>query len=329
MKFCSQCGSQQDDNAVFCNECGNSFSGAPIPPQPTQPQFNQPQQFQPPQFSQPQPQQFQQPQPQFAQAGVQGTAAAQKGSKKKLIIIISAIAAVVAVTLLVLFLFVFKSRDDYIVGTWQEVKENGNGGYSRFYKDGTVDLTIGKDIKATYKIDGDTLIITRESISQSYDIVELTNDKMTLKQTYNGTTVTVNFTKVDGEKAEKEATDKADLKTANSNAKLIFTTLFNKSSDRIADGESVSAVRTNGVVSVESLKDSSNQLLKAVYEALEGNETAYGYVYINFDPNNDNSNGNYVQWSGSESGGLIGQYPTPAKTAEESQKITFGERYAD
>ncbi len=321
MKICSQCGSQQDDDAVFCNKCGYSFNNSVITPQP--PQY-QPPQYQPqPQFAQ---QQFQ---PQFAQAGVQNSPPVSNASKKKLIIVICAITAAIVITLLILFLFVFKSKKDLIIGTWQEIKENGSGSYTRFYKDGTVDLTVGTDNKAMYTIDGDALIFTKNSTSIKYDIVELTSDKMTLKMTYNEKAAEVNFKKIDDEKAEKEVISKAYLKTANSNAKLVFTSMYNKASDIIADGERVAAVKMNGAVSVDSLKDSSDPLLKAVYEALEGNETAYGYVYIHFDPDQDNSDNNFVQWSDSESGGLIGQYPTPAKTAEEAQGITFGEKHTN
>jgi hypothetical protein len=148
----------------------------------------------------------------------------QGGSRKKLIIIISAIAAAVAVVLLILFLFVFKSKKDLIVGTWQE---NGkSGSYTRFNKDGTVELVLGNDqTKAVYKIDGDTLIITRDSISMNYKIDELTEDKMTLSAVAVGKTNSVSFTKVNEDVAVKSYTEKSKLKTANTNAKLVFTTI--------------------------------------------------------------------------------------------------------
>ena len=249
-----------------------------------------------------------------------------KGSKKTAIIIIGALAALIGITLLILFLFVFKSKKDLIVGTWQEIKEGGGGDYTRFYKNGTADLTVGKNMKATYRIDGDTLVLTRNSVSQDYTIVELTKDRMTLKRTYNGRTMEVSFKKVDNNRANKTAS-KADLKEANANAKLVYTTLNTVAAAKIADGSRVNALKT-GPVSVESLKGSSDPLKAAVYEALSDNGSEKGYVYIDYDPNTDYySNRNFVQWSDSKDGGVIGQYPDPIKTQEESDSAVLGEKY--
>lgn len=326
MKICSQCGSQQQDDAAFCNKCGSSFNNAVIPPQQVQNAFAQPQQqsVQSQQFNQmPQPQIYQY-QPQYAQAGAPGAIAAQNGSRKKLIIIISAIAAAVAVVLLILFLFVFKSKKDLIVGTWAE--DGKNGSYTRFNKDGTVELELGNDkSKAVYKIDGDSLIITRDSISMNYKIDELTADKLRMSASSELKAISVSFTKVNDDDAIKSYTEKSKLKTANSNAKLVFRTINNEAADCIADGESVAAVHTGGVVAVADLKDSSDPLLNAVYKALRDNGEELGYVYIDFDMSGHDSSG-FVQWSASESGGLIGQYPNPVKTVEESKEMTFGQK---
>ena len=228
----------------------------------------------------------------------------------------------IGITLLILFLFVFKSKKDLIIGTWQEVKENGNGSYTKFNKDDTVDLFIGQDRKATYKIDGDTLIISLDSISQSYIIDELTSDKLVLKQTYNGKTEEVTFKKVDDSQAVQTTNDKAALKTANTNAKLIFTTCNNKASDIIADGDSVDKLEYSGPVS-----GLSGVLGNAVKDALKDNGADGGYVYIYFDPLADyDSDDSFAQWSASEDG-IIGQYPTPPKTVDEAKKISFGEKY--
>ena len=228
----------------------------------------------------------------------------------------------IGITLLILFLFVFKSKKDLIIGTWQEVKENGNGSYTKFNKDDTVDLFIGQDRKATYKIDGDTLIISLDSISQSYIIDELTSDKLVLKQTYNGKTEEVTFKKVDDTQAVQTTNDKAALKTANSNAKLIYVTCNNEASDLIADGERVDKLVYSGPVS-----GLTGVLGNAVKQALKGNDADSGYVYIYFDPNADyNSDKNFAQWSASEDG-IIGQYPNQPKTVDDAKKVTFGEKY--
>ena len=328
MKNCTKCGSPQDDNALFCNKCGAALTNAVIPPQP---QFQQPQ----PQFQQLQ-QQFQQA-PQFGAAPqMQGgygqfpagapVQQAQGKSKKKLIIIICAVAAVIAITLLVLFLFVFKSNKELIVGTWQEIKSDGSGKYTRFYKNGTVDLVVGRDTKASYSVDGNKLVISNYGKSMTYTITELTKDNMTFTYTTGSTTREVRFKKVDNNRANKTAS-KASLEEANSNAKLVYTTLNTVAAAKIADGSRVNALKT-GPVSVESLKGSSDPLKAAVYEALSDNGSEKGYVYIDYDPNTDYySNSNFVQWSDSKDGGVIGQYPDPIKTQEESDSAVLGEKY--
>lgn len=334
--ICSKCGSQIPDNSSFCNVCGaviDNAAPAGIIPDIRQ-SFQQGGQVQPNGFAgfdanaQMQNMNYAaQPQMPDDPMGAQAAGMpvqSQGGSRKKLIIIISAIAAAVAVVLLMLFLFVFKSKKDLIVGTWQE---NGkSGSYTRFNKDGTVELVLGKDqTKSVYEIDGDSLIIKRENISMNYKIDELTEDKMTLSAVAGGKTNSVSFTKVNEDAAVKSYTEKSKLKTANSNAKLVFTTINNEAADRIADGERVEAVHTGGAVAVADLEDSSDPLLKAVYNALKDNGGEKGYVYIEFDPNDYESTG-FVQWSASESGGLIGQYPNPAKTVEESEGMTFGQK---
>ncbi|MBQ8120465.1 MAG: zinc-ribbon domain-containing protein [Ruminococcus sp.] len=333
--ICSKCGSQIPDNSSFCNVCGAVIdNAAPVGIIPDIRQsFQQGGQVQPNGFAGFDPNAQMQnmnyaAQPQMPDNPMGAQAAgmpvqSQGGDRKKLIIIISAIAAAVAVVLLILFLFVFKSKKDLIVGTWQESR---NGKYTRFNKDGTVELELGNDqTKAVYEIDGDSLIIKRDSISLNYKIEELTEDKMTLSASAGLQTESVSFTKVNEDAAVKSYTEKSKLKTANSNAKLVYTTINIEAADRIADGESVAAVHTDDAVAVADLEDSSDPLLKAVYNALKDNGGEKGYVYIEFDPNDYESTG-FVQWSASESGGLIGQYPSPVKTVEESEGMTFGQK---
>ena len=324
MKNCAKCGSPQDDNAVFCNKCGTPMTNdVPIIPE-QQPQFRAaPQMQDAPQFQQA-PQFGAAPQMQGGYGQLPAGAPVQQAqgkSKKKLIIIICAVAAVIAITLLVLFLFVFKSKKDLIVGTWEDDKHSGS--YTRFNKYGTMEFEAGNDqTKADYKIDGDNLIITRGSISINYTIEELTKDKMKISTTSGSQTDSVSFTKVDDD-AVKSGMTKADLKTANSNAKLVFTSVNNKASDLVADGESVKTIKTDGAVPVESFKDSSDPLEKAVYEALCDYGDEMGYVCIYFDPNTRDAE-NFAQWSAKESGELIGQFPNPPKDVDTAKDINFG-----
>ena len=346
MKICNKCAAQLDDNAAFCDNCGEPLDPQPVLSdqpfqftQPQQPQFDQPPQFyQTPQFDQaPQlnhPTQFSQPQqfaqPQFAQQGAAPyNAPVQKGSSKKLIIIIAAVVAVIAITILVLFLFVFKSKKDLIIGTWQEVKENGRGSYTRFNKDGTMEYDLNSSLKATYKIDGKNLIVSIDSLSESYEIVKLTDDEMVLTRRINGKNVEVKFKKL-SEDDEKNVTDeyvlKSKLKTANANAKLVFTTVNNKVADLVADGEHVDDIKTVGAVSVESLKDSNNPVLKAVYDALKDNGEGLGYVYIEYYVYDDGGTECFAQWSETEDGALLGQFPNPPKYVANARNGTFGKK---
>lgn len=112
------------------------------------------------------------------------------------------------------------------------------------------------------------------------------------------------------------------LKTANSNAKLIFAALDKGVEERHADMEVAPPVKTSKAVSVDSFKNSSNKLEAAVYDALEDSDNK-GYAYIDYDGENE-SYSSFVQWSESESSSVIGQYPNEAKTYEKALEIKFG-----
>ena len=116
-----------------------------------------------------------------------------------------------------------------------------------------------------------------------------------------------------------ENKDQEALKTANSNAKLVFTTLNNTASDLIADGESVEALKYKGTV--DGL---SGTLGEAVKKALGENGAGNGYVYIDYDPSKDE--GQFAQWSEAETGAVVGQYPDPPKSVEEAKSVYPGER---
>lgn len=110
---------------------------------------------------------------------------------------------------------------------------------------------------------------------------------------------------------------------ANSNAKLAFTTVNNNGANLIADGVEVSKVKTEGKVSVESLKDSTNPILKAVYNSFAELGEPYGYVYIEWDPADDAEECCYAQWSEDSTGTYIGQFPDEI-TALNWSTVQFG-----
>ena len=109
---------------------------------------------------------------------------------------------------------------------------------------------------------------------------------------------------------------KARLKTANANAKLIFTTCNNEASDLIADGDTVNVVSYSWQ-KVSGLND-KDPLQKAVKVALRDNGSgdSLGYCAIEFDPSvseTSTTSSNVALWSSSSDGLVTGRYPEPIK----------------
>ena len=110
---------------------------------------------------------------------------------------------------------------------------------------------------------------------------------------------------------------KSKLKTANSNAKLVFTTVNNEAADMLVEGTSVTgSASQSGAVEVKSLQntntDAKSKLANAVYNALKDNGDGAGYcLYIV----NADGSVNFAQWcdvnSSSTEKGVLGQYPNP------------------
>ena len=98
---------------------------------------------------------------------------------------------------------------------------------------------------------------------------------------------------------------KAKLKSANSNAKLVFTTANNKAADIIADGgDADDIVGFRGTPAA----DASNPLKDAVYKALKDNGDGIGQCMYAVDATTKDVIG--AQWT-KGSGNHVGQYPNP------------------
>ena len=113
---------------------------------------------------------------------------------------------------------------------------------------------------------------------------------------------------------------KARLKTANANAKLIFTTCNNQAADLIADGETVKALNYSWN-KVSGL--GTDALSTAVKQALRDNGTETGYCQISFNPavsDSETSTSNKAFWSSSEDGLITGRYPDPVKKVGDAGK---------
>ena len=92
---------------------------------------------------------------------------------------------------------------------------------------------------------------------------------------------------------------KSKLKSANSNAKLVFTTVNNQAADLVVEGTVV---------------NDSDALKKAVYDALKDNGDGAGACAYSIDTS---GNVEWAQWANTVSGDaptgavMVGQYPDP------------------
>lgn len=127
---------------------------------------------------------------------------------------------------------------------------------------------------------------------------------------------------------------KSKLKTANSNAKLVFTTVNNEAADMLVEGTSVTNTASqSGAVEVKSLQntntDAKSKLANAVYNALKDNGDGAGYcLYIV----NADGSVNFAQWcdvnsSSTTAKGVLGQYPNPCKDADKANKAFSSTAY--
>lgn len=126
---------------------------------------------------------------------------------------------------------------------------------------------------------------------------------------------------------------KSKLKTANSNAKLVFTTVNNEAADMLVEDTSVTgSASQSGAVEVKSLQntntDAKSKLANAVYNALKDNGDGAGYcLYIV----NADGSVNFAQWcdvnSSSTAKGVLGQYPNPCKDADKANKAFSSTAY--
>lgn len=122
---------------------------------------------------------------------------------------------------------------------------------------------------------------------------------------------------------------KSKLKTANSNAKLVFTTVNNEAADMLVEGTSVTADASMKTASSKGNKIKENfggtddtakaKLASAVWNALKDNGDGAGYcVYVL----GDDGNVTFAQWSDVENptGGVLGQYPNPCSKPDNANQ---------
>ena len=262
---------------------------------------------------------------------------------KKSIIIICIVVGIVLIGLSVFLIMHLNSYKNKIPGVWKREIEQSDSdtslySFDNIYWEFTSDNYLYYDFKyktyyyedsdphKKFEINDDILSIISyyklasgeydSYVSIKYRITKLTNNEMEL-QVLDSPTDIIRFTKIETNKIEKEKENQKFIAT-NSNAYRIYIYLVGATADYGYDKYS-----TNGVVSIESLKDSDNALAQEVYKACRDMDTG-GYCYIKYD--SSDYDGNFVQWSESESGTIVGQYPNPPKSYDEAAKITLGKK---
>ena len=118
---------------------------------------------------------------------------------------------------------------------------------------------------------------------------------------------------------------KSKLKSANSNAKLVFTTVNNQAADLVVEGTVVNdsnSVTTAAVISDWSSE--SDALKKAVYDALKDNGAGAGACAYSIDTS---GNVKWAQWANTVNGAaptgavMLGQYPDPETDPDATHAI--------
>lgn len=109
---------------------------------------------------------------------------------------------------------------------------------------------------------------------------------------------------------------KSKLKTANSNAKLVFTTVNNELADKVVDGDFTGIVSqlttTEAGAKVSSWGASGvTDIRNSVYKALKDNGDGAGYATWEI----TNNEVKWAQWSDNVTGSVLGQYPDPCSNA--------------
>ena len=116
---------------------------------------------------------------------------------------------------------------------------------------------------------------------------------------------------------------KARLKTANSNAKLVFTTINNKCADLVSDGKVCKGL-TLGVTEAKTLSGAGD-VEDAVYQALKDNGDGMGWVACNYETKDD-ADKNWAQWQTNDatSDQITGQFPDPKSEVKDAEALGFG-----
>ena len=116
---------------------------------------------------------------------------------------------------------------------------------------------------------------------------------------------------------------KSRLKSANSNAKLVFTTANNQAADMVAEGEDPTAFVFSGTpAAVNNATTFQDSVKNAVYNALKDNGDGIGVAKYEINATGEVT---LAQWATGTGAKIVGQYPNPEKNPDTAN--TFGTGY--
>lgn len=130
---------------------------------------------------------------------------------------------------------------------------------------------------------------------------------------------------------------KSKLKSANSNAKLVYTTVNNQAADLVVEGKSAdvkssggNAAGTDGkAVEIKTLSGGSAGVLdKAVYNALKDNGDAAGWACWTVDANGNVTLAQWCSASTVKASDIPGQYPDPITDPDKLKDGSWGVKFA-
>lgn len=117
---------------------------------------------------------------------------------------------------------------------------------------------------------------------------------------------------------------KSKLKSANSNAKLVFTTVNNQAADLVVEGTVVNDSNSVTSAVISDWSSESDALKKAVYDALKSNGNGAGACAYSIDTS---GNVEWAQWANTVNGVaptgavMLGQYPDPETDPDATHAI--------
>ena len=341
--FCPKCGGAVSDNAKFCSNCAFRLDPQPRPQAviPDTPAVSSE-----PVRRAPEPA----PMPQMYASAPAGAAVSGK-SHKKLIILLISLFAVIGIVASLLIIFVFGG--DKIVGKWHCVNYKlGNQSYNNeqfkqatgygfasiltaeFTSDGKGKVYLmGLDVNFEWKANKDKYDLDVDNPVIKNGTVEFSGDQLVISFVNENAAMECRFEKGEVE-ADPEAqamlkssadayVTKSKLRTANVNAKLVYTSVASACADLVADGKSdLIGSGVFGPVKISDLDD-DDIIQKAVKAALTDNGIS-GESYISWSIGS-RFRPDWTQWSESDDGGMVGQYPDPETDA--AAEHTIGSKY--